>query len=586
MSFELIPFLYIYLVKIKFTILFLLLLHPAIAQNYFNNIYEQPGYNMANDVAEVDSNYYVIGQNINTINRLIKCYKLNFAGDTIWVKNYEVGNKVFYTQKIMDVSTGLYVFGSYRDSAYIDSSDFFLAKFSYNFDLEWFKNYGGEFFEGAMDMIRTQDNGLLLSGSSVGVVAGPENFFVVKTDSLGNEEWNRRYPYDWYSRIANVVQLNDGTFMASGTVFVPPTPDFWGNYDFMLLKFDEDGDELWRKMFGTIKDEDALFVSKLNDHSLLINGSSQNTNNLNFRGYISKIDYEGNEIWSKYISEYMTMFYNSKPLIESDNSFLIPARVSNTSFETFAVLYKYNPIGELLWFREYKDSTYPRSKILSISNDFNNGYIMVGHAFDSLNIQTAWVVKTDCFGCDSILCYYPDSVCAEYDCNLYPINANFTIDDAIINLANAGEDTVTFVNPFGNTTNRVWNFGDDSLSYTDSVVQHEYDQIGTYQVQLIVYHGMCSDTLTQTVEVVNVSGLSSSLEGGSRRVTIAPNPNNGSFTIVSPFLNDVEISLLDAQGKFVYHNSIKNGKNEFQLNLSPGLYILECGILRERLIIR
>ncbi|WP_147102227.1 PKD domain-containing protein, partial [Vicingus serpentipes] len=80
------------------------------------------------------------------------------------------------------------------------------------------------------------------------------------------------------------------------------------------------------------------------------------------------------------------------------------------------------------------------------------------------------------------------------------VTANYTIDD----------DQQCFdVNSFGFTntgntggvTTFEWNFGDGSAVSLQENPTHNYGDTGTYTVQQIVYSGVCSDTITQTVTV-------------------------------------------------------------------------------------
>ncbi|MGV3632204.1 MAG: PKD domain-containing protein, partial [Bacteroidota bacterium] len=513
---------------------FLLLGFFSQAQNYLNKVFVQPNVNGATSIEELDSNFYMIGQEVSTTYRIIKCYKLDSVGDTIWVKTYSDGDKIFYPQKILSLNNNLYVFGAFYDSTNTENSDLFLASFNLDFEFNWMKRYGGDYFDNGRDLILNEDSTLVLTGTKSPSADNLEDFYLVKTDSLGNVIWDRTYGTT-NSDVCNVAnKTSDGGYILSGTTWILPTQDVFGNTEMMVVKVDSLGNQQWLKTFGTDFNDAGGEVEELYDQSFIVT-TGFGINSAQIRPILMKLDQNGEIIWRINYNEPVYSIFEG--LIEKNDGTLVVNGVThNSNDHQIAWILKFDPLGNMIWERRIE---YPYNDIFQYDYELketsNGGYIFCGMAVDSSSVQRAWLVKTDCFACDSLLCYYPDSVCLEYDCSLYPVNANFTIDDAIINLANAGEDTITFESPFGNTTNRVWDFGDGTVSYTDSLVQHEYEAQGTYEVQLIVYHGMCSDTLTQTVQVVNIAGLdeelASSLEGGLRRVTIYPNPNKGSFVV-------------------------------------------------------
>jgi hypothetical protein len=119
-----------------------------------------------------------------------------------------------------------------------------------------------------------------------------------------------------------------------------------------------------------------------------------------------------------------------------------------------------------------------------------------------------------------------------------------------------------------------WDFGDGSTQAHTSTSGHTYAS-GTdtsYTVTLIVTDPCGSDTLTEQVNVVN--GIT--YIALAQRVSVYPNPNQGSFTIS---LDDqsgraftTEIS--DMLGRSLYRQSIHAGENRLALDLASGVYMV------------
>lgn len=66
------------------------------------------------------------------------------------------------------------------------------------------------------------------------------NGFVIKTDTSGNRIWTKRYPQSQY--IMSIQKNSENTFIATGLA---------RNFDTYCLKFDNNGDTIWTKDFGT-----------------------------------------------------------------------------------------------------------------------------------------------------------------------------------------------------------------------------------------------------------------------------------------------------------------------------------------------
>ena len=57
----------------------------------------------------------------------------------------------------------------------------------------WSQTYGGTDAEGALSLTQTADGGYCLVGYTRSFGAGEEDFWLVKVDSFGNMQWNRKY---------------------------------------------------------------------------------------------------------------------------------------------------------------------------------------------------------------------------------------------------------------------------------------------------------------------------------------------------------------------------------------------------------
>lgn len=558
--------------KIILFLIFVVINGFVFSQNYFNHIYNSPNSpnpfaNLASNVCLQENSYIVLGQQMTTTERKIIFYKLNFYGDTIISKEYYDGPKIFYPQKILKKDSSFIVFGVLQDSADITNSNLFLASFDTNFNFSWIKTYGGLYFDNGNDIIETKDGGFVLAGSKSLNSSNLEDFYLIKTDSLGAVLWEKTYGGSNVDLAYSIVENNSDGYIISGH-----SNSYSSTYDILTISTDSIGNVLWQKTNGETLVDYGGHMCKLSDKSYLVyknveNGITNTTANL------MKINENGDVVWSKSFPNSNFSEFLFKPFENSDGTLLVGGFVKNSLFKPIGLILKLDPLGNEIWQRKYELRADRPQYIYDIKATSDGGFVFCGSAFDSLDIQRAWLVKTDCFGCDSLLCYYQDSVCNFYDCSLFPIDASFTASTNTVDINN--NVAVTFTNNSLNTTNRVWNFGDDSLAYTYTSVSHTFTDTGTYEVELIVYHGVCSDTLSQTVVVYDASGLNE--KHMTSLISVYPNPNKGSFKIENKTGENLDLEIINILGKRVLKSELlelENGINSLNLDLESGIYFI------------
>lgn len=250
--------------------------------------------------------------------------RVDKLGNIIWEKTYG-GTGTDYLWKAINVSNG-FVFCGYTDSNDGDVTfnqggrDFWLVKIDTVGNILWQKTYGGSLSDIAFSVMQTPDNGYLVSGesnSSDGDVSGNNGIsdvWIIKTDSLGNIEWQKNYGGS-YGEVGKSCTMGvNGGYVVVGATFSDDgdVSNHFGTgnyYDYWVIKIDDVGNLEWEKNYGGTRSDEAVEILPYNGNYVVLgNINSSNGMISNFYGdtslispdyWLIQIDTVGNLLWEK-----------------------------------------------------------------------------------------------------------------------------------------------------------------------------------------------------------------------------------------------------------------------------------------------
>src|SRR4051812_45570976 len=130
----------------------------------------------------------------------------------------------------------------------------------------WDYRYGGAKSEEVFSLERTADGGYMLAGISQSNAGGDksescwdpsENLFdywLLKTDSLGMKQWDKRFGGISYDFLYSCRQTADGGYLLAGYSQSDSSGDKTqpsrGGFDYWIVKTDAAGTKQWDKRFG------------------------------------------------------------------------------------------------------------------------------------------------------------------------------------------------------------------------------------------------------------------------------------------------------------------------------------------------
>jgi hypothetical protein len=244
-------------------LIFLNFVLNAQIQVYFNKIYNPENtYASGKSILQIDDNYYgICGTEItNSWGIKLGLFKLSKNGN---IQNWKIigeTNHHYYPGNIggtlIQTDDGNLAFAlQIEDATTVYGS---LIKVNLDLDIIWQKNYYTENdWTMTVKVMQTTDKGFIMVGNVDPGTGYYYDVLLLKTDSLGNEQWHKVYGGNLSDRGKNVIETPDGGYLIGGLQFNPPEDH---SLDAMVIKTDSLGNEQWTKYFGnpTVDDDMAL----------------------------------------------------------------------------------------------------------------------------------------------------------------------------------------------------------------------------------------------------------------------------------------------------------------------------------------
>lgn len=133
--------------------------------------------------------------------------------------------------------------------------DVFLARYSKQGDQLWALQTGGEANDSPLGVSVAPDGSIYVGGFTDGDFAGPNqgsaDVWLARFDGDGNELWRRQFGSDQWDRGFDVSAFDGGAYISgySASTLDPDTD--LGGFDGFAARFDADGNQQWVRQFGT-----------------------------------------------------------------------------------------------------------------------------------------------------------------------------------------------------------------------------------------------------------------------------------------------------------------------------------------------
>lgn len=261
--------------------------------NTWVSVYGGNKYDRGTGIAATSSKSYVVCGNsssygIGTTD--IYVLKIDSAGKFRW-QNTLGGANIDNSFSIQATSDSGFVISGYTNSFGAGGYDAYLVKINSDGAFEWQNTYGQDDWDFGYWAEQTSDGGYVLCGESYRPGKNSQAY-LVRTDAAGDTLWTRTFGGSGEDAFKEVHQTSDGGFVAAGYA-----TGIAGDKDFFLVKTDALGNENWEKTYGSIANDSCSSLALCADGGFLLGGTRDTLGK--HRTYLVKTDNAGNEMLHK-----------------------------------------------------------------------------------------------------------------------------------------------------------------------------------------------------------------------------------------------------------------------------------------------
>lgn len=234
--------------------------------------------------------------------------KTDLNGNIVWEKTYGGKNGEILQSARLIKNGNLLLYGSTNSndgdikSGNNGTSDAWVFEIDPTGKIVWEKTFGGNDLDIFFTSQQTLDGGYIFGGLSFSNDfdvqsgnKGASDFWIVKTDSIGNIKWEKTFGGTNWERVFSIDQMSSGEYIAAGPVG-SNDGDIksinHGDRDFWVIKLDLMGNLIWEQTYGGMRSEslNSMLLDE-NDKILLFGTTNSNDGDVQSNQTEGKFDW-------------------------------------------------------------------------------------------------------------------------------------------------------------------------------------------------------------------------------------------------------------------------------------------------------
>jgi len=247
----------------------------------------------------------------------------------------------------------------------------------------WSKTFGRWDNDVGLSIYQTDDKGFIVVGYTE--KGRDVDMWIIKFNKNGDKVWNKTFKYGRLCA-ASVVQTLDGNYVV-GEVLC-------GLFYFytLIVKLDKDGNKIWVKELNDYYDISELPTV---DKGFIVVGAQTYNVGGDKETQIIRFSEDGNEVWKKTV-RMGTNDFPEKIIKTKDGNYVIVGDSWVHDIDGYVVwMLKIDGNGNEMWKKFYKGKNGYEYHVISAFQTKDGGYVVGGYVYPAEREGNAWIIKKD-----------------------------------------------------------------------------------------------------------------------------------------------------------------------------------------------
>ena len=337
----------------------------------------------------MDSNFVVLG----SVDNDILLMEADNKGQVIWSQSYGGSQGLDEAHHIKQTNDGGYVISGSTESYGFGGSDIWLIKSGPNGLIEWNTYIGTEHNEKGGQVIQTEDGGFLVIGNLINEQEQDSDVWLIKTNSQGDSIWTKSYGGDGDEFGSDIIKIENNGYILLGSTSSYGNSDL----DILMIKIDDEGEEQWVRNYGIGSDDIGQAIVQTRDGGYMVQFLVESYGYGNLATGLMKLNSEGDVLWTNAFGGTVNTMSKMFSKINSNEYISVCSQIDYSSNTSNTWMIKIDDEGEIIWEKIFgkrgKDDGF------SAIPTFDGGFIFTGRSNSSVNdnenLFDLWLLKTD-----------------------------------------------------------------------------------------------------------------------------------------------------------------------------------------------
>lgn len=287
---------------------------------------------------------------------LIALSDMEFPYELCWNQTWGSSNEEYGSDLLIDQMGNVYALGGSLDPEVQNNFDILLRKYNSKGVLQWEVSWGGLDYDWGNDIKLNSQGNIIIAGTTKSYGEGGYNVVLICYDENGTLLWEKLWGTSLNEFTRALVIDESNNIIISGRVYDDP------NFENLLLaKFDPVGNPIWDISWGNSSNAEAAgdIAIDSNGNLCIVGGCGTAPY---FQLLIMKFDSNGNILWRKIYGSFPDYYFGLSVILDiQDNLYITGYKAKDDLYYTRnrdTILLKYDSNGNLEWSRVWDRTKY------------------------------------------------------------------------------------------------------------------------------------------------------------------------------------------------------------------------------------